>query len=136
MARDGSIVLAWADGEHKFRLGIKELAELDEKCDAGPAWMYARIEAGMWKARDLVETLRLGLIGGGMKAEQARMLVRRYVEGRPLHESVVPAMMVLAAAVAGPEDEELPNSEREGMTPNRLSQMDGSGSAPSSAMLS
>jgi hypothetical protein len=133
MSRDAAITFTWGDGEHRFRLGIGELRELQEKVDAGPSWLYARIEAGMWRVDDLREPIRLGLIGGGMKPELAARLVRTYVEGRPLYESVVPAMKVLAAAVAGAEDEP-PKVVREGTDLSSPSQTESSGSQASMEM--
>lgn len=144
MSRDASIEFDWADGTHRFRLAIGQLRELQEKTDAGPAWLYARIEAGMWlmgwrdvpgkpnSDGDLAETIRLGLIGGGMKPEPARRLVQRYVLDRPLHESIVPAQKILAAAIAGPEDEPLKKEPgAEATTESARSQMESSASQPS-----
>lgn len=111
MSRDASIEFEWADGTYRFALPIAQLKSLQEKCDAGPSWIYARIEAGMWKAEDLIETIRWGLIGGGKTPDEARKLVQVWVERRPLWESVIPAQKILAAAVAGPEDEPLKKAE-------------------------
>ncbi len=58
-------------------LGLGELLELQEKCDAGPAQIVARLEGGTWRVQDLRETLRLGLIGGGMTPTDAMVKVRR-----------------------------------------------------------
>jgi hypothetical protein len=106
MSRSASIPLVFGDGEHTFRLGIGQLAELDEKCDAGPMEQLARMQAGTWRIKDLRETIRLGLIGGGLPAADAFRLVQRYVDERPLAESVPIAMAVLYACVVGdPGDE-------------------------------
>lgn len=111
MSRDASIEIECWDGIYRFALPIGQLKSLQEKCDAGPSWIYARIEAGMWKAEDLIETIRWGLIGGGKTPDEARKLVKVWVEGRPLWESVILAQKILAAAVAGPEDEPLKKAE-------------------------
>lgn len=115
MSRSASVEFDWADSTYVFRLGVKQLEELQEKTDAGPAWLYARIEAGMWKTGDLVETIRLGLIGGGKTPDEARSLVRRHVHDH-WSESIKPAKMILAAAIAGPEDEPLKKEEGEAET--------------------
>ena len=54
---------------------------------------------------DLRETIRLGLIGGGMDPLDALVLVKRYVDDRPLMENVLPAWRILSAALMGPEDD-------------------------------
>jgi len=100
-----SVTLIWADGEYPFRLPIKQLEELQDKCDAGPSELYNRLEDGRWRVADLRETIRLGLIGGGMTPAEAFVKVRRYVDERPLLESVPVARAVLLAALIGvPED--------------------------------
>lgn len=108
MGRDARVSLAWGDGERAFRLGIGELRELQEKTDAGPAWIFERLRAGTWRVDDIRETLRLGLIGGGAPPAEAAALVARYVDVRPLMENRQPAMAVLLAALVGAEDEPIP----------------------------
>lgn len=111
MSRDGSIELEWADGTHRFRLGWGELAELQEKCDAGPYVVVQRLLDGTWRVQDLREVVRLGLIGGGMTPADSLKLVRLYVEARPPMESVAVAQAALMAAVIGAPDER-PKKER------------------------
>lgn len=102
MSADASLTMDWGDGEHRFRLAIGQLRELQDKCGAGPAEILRRITDGTWRIDDLRETLRLGLIGGGMQPVKALVLVQRYVDVRPLMESVPPAQSVLLAALVGP----------------------------------
>lgn len=110
MSRDGSIAIVWGDGEHRFRLPIGQLRELQEKCDAGPAFIHSRLAMGTWRIDDIRETLRLGLIGGGMPPDQAHVLTVRYVDARPLLENVPAAMSVLLAALVGAPDEPVGNA--------------------------
>lgn len=95
------ITLDWADDEHAFCLRIGELRELEGKTGVGPQRLMRRISEGDWRVDDLRETLRLGLIGGGMKPSDALTLVRRYVDERPLIESIQPALAVLVAVLSG-----------------------------------
>ncbi len=105
MSRDGSITLTWGDGEHRFRLAIGQLRELQEKCNAGPAEIAGRLADGRWRINDVRETVRLGLIGGGMALGDAHKLTVRYVEERPWLESVPAAQAVLMAALVGAPEE-------------------------------
>jgi len=107
MSRAANIDIVWGDGEHVFRLAIGQLRELQEKCNAGPAEIYRRLSLGTWRLEDIRETLRLGLIGGGMKPPEATKLVGRYVDERPLMESIQPAQLVLMAVLTGAPDEPL-----------------------------
>jgi Phage tail tube protein, GTA-gp10 len=106
MSADGSTTLLWADGEYKFRLRIKELRELQDKCDAGPAQIMMRLVQHTWRVDDILQSIRLGLIGGGASPTDALLLVKRYVEDRPLAENVVIAAEIVAAAISGdPKDD-------------------------------
>ncbi len=107
MASNGEIELTWGDGTHKFNVAkIKSALELEEKCDAGVAQIFQRIRSDTWKINDVRETLRIGLIGGGMMPDKALSLINRYCDDRPWAESLQPAIYVLMAAMVGvPGDE-------------------------------
>lgn len=109
--------IEWADDTHRFRLAIGQLRELQEKCDAGPAEIFHRLTEQRWRVEDLRETIRLGLIGGGMTPAAALVKVRRYVEDRPLMESVPVARAVLLAALMGVPGDEVGKEGREETTP-------------------
>lgn len=98
--------LTWPGGEHCFALPIELLRALEQKCDAGPAWILGRLGSSQWRVDDVVETIRLGLEGGGMHKDDAHKMVRQHVEGVPLTESVLTAHAILMAALygAGGED--------------------------------
>jgi len=117
MSRSGKFDATFGDGRHCFQLRLGELEELQEKCDAGPPLILARLGAGQWRTGDVRETVRLGLIGGGMKPVEALALVERYLDQRPdWMENALLARGVLAAALIGVEDEALEKPEGEGET--------------------
>lgn len=105
MSADASLEFDWADGTYKFRLGLGEIRELQEKTKVGPRRLWMRIRSGEWFVDDLREAIRLGLIGGGMEPVNATKLVRRYVDARPLAESVEPSMKILTAMLVGVPDD-------------------------------
>lgn len=105
------IDVTWAGGEHPFLLNIELLRALQDKCDAGPQWVLARLRTGQWYVDDVLSPLRLGLEGGGMDKEEARKLVRRYVEDEPLAESVLAAVAVLSHSLYGVLDEDNSSGE-------------------------
>lgn len=106
MSRSAEITLDWADGTYLFALKWGQLAELQEKCDAGPYVVLGRLAAGSWKIEDISDTIRLGLIGGGMAPVDALKKVRAYVEDRPPFENLQYAQAILSAAVVGAPDEQ------------------------------
>lgn len=107
MSRDGSVSFRWADGdEHRFRLAIAGLRDIQEATKSSPFTVLARLQSHQPMVEDLREVLRHGLIGGGMKAPEAAKAIERWVDGEPLADSIVPAIAVLAAGLYGPPDED------------------------------
>lgn len=121
MSRGGDITLTCWDGEHTFRLRIGELRALQEKCDAGPAFILQRLRDGSWKVDDIRETLRLGLIGGGMEQQKALELVLDHVDAVPLAQNLVNAHAVIMASIFGTEEERLGKPDPAGMKGSRES---------------
>jgi hypothetical protein len=105
MSRHGEVKFPWGDGEHAFRLGIGEIRQLQEVCDAGPPVIAQRLRNGLWRVDDIRETLRLGLIGAGLTQDRALGKIMRFVDNRPLQENALSAWIVLNAAIIGAEDE-------------------------------
>lgn len=118
MSRNAETVLDWADGTYRFRLGIEQLAELQEKTSAGPWYVQwalgiavPSLAVGAAPPRDLevsfvTDTIRLGLIGGGMEAVAAMKKVEAYAGPGQLTESISTAYAVIGVALQGaPEDE-------------------------------
>ena len=99
------IELTWAGGEHTFELDIARLRALQTACDAGPAWVLARLGSRQWMVDDVIQPIRLGLEGGGMDKEAARKLVELHVESRPLSSSVLTAQAILMATLYGGAEE-------------------------------
>jgi hypothetical protein len=133
MSRDGSRLLDFATGTYLFRLGWGELEKIQEACDAGPYVVLDRLVSGRWRVADIRETIRWGLIGGGMSPTEATKLVRDFVESRPPVENLVTAQLVLGASVVGAPEEEI---EKKSEAPNLAgetnpSPTESSGSEPS-----
>lgn len=114
------VELEWADGEYSFALLVPQIEELEGisanpvtgKNGIGFGAIWTRVMDGGWYVSDLRNTIRLGLIGGGMGAVEANRLCRTYVDGVPVHGpigSMTPdsplavAQSILLAAVAGIE---------------------------------
>lgn len=105
--RDARVSFDWADGTYSFRLAWGHLGELQEKCDAGPYVVLQRLHGGAWRIEDISNIIRLGLIGGGLEPSAALKLTRRYVEDRPPMENVIPAQIILSAALMGAPEEKV-----------------------------
>jgi hypothetical protein len=125
MSRAGEITLEFAGEARVFRLALGEWRKVQEKCDAGPAELLARLAPmfaarrqqlnmaqimgngllGTWRVDDVREVILQGLLGGGTSGPQAFELVKAWVDERPIFESVEIAYQVVLASVFGVEDE-------------------------------
>lgn len=97
----------WEGGEHPFRLGIGELRALQAATGVGPLFLLGRITGSQWFVDDIIDTIRLGLVGGGMSEKDATALTNRvFTENTPvLYRSMLLAVRILKDAVMGdPED--------------------------------
>lgn len=108
------VAITWAGGEHDFFLNFELLRALQSKCDAGPAWVLARLSTQQWMVDDIVEPIRLGLEGGGMEKEAARKLVKQFVEDRPPTESLKTAQTVLMASLFNTDVDDVPGESEAG----------------------
>lgn len=143
MSRSAKIVLDWADGTYPFRLAIEQLAELQEKTDAGPwfvQWALSRMlisaQANIEPPKDaspayVTETIRLGLIGGGMDPIKALKKVRTYVGAGHLTPNITYAFAILGAALQGVEEDEPEKPAAESETSEQSFPADESGSLTS-----
>jgi len=116
MSPNGKIEFVWGDGEHSFNVAkITHALELEGKCGCGVAEIFSRLRESRWHINDVRETIRIGLIGGGMEPVKAHVLVKRYVDERPWSESIQAATLILMAAMVGvPGDEVGKKPETEG----------------------
>jgi hypothetical protein len=128
------LLLEFADGEYPFKLSVENLLELQDKCGTGIGALFARLLAGryldevsgksfgfpldaQWSVNDLLETIRLALIGGGMEAIKAKSLVNRYCyPSQPLKKSWDLAVAILTAVVEGVENPEETDVKKKSVT--------------------
>jgi hypothetical protein len=101
------ITRIWPGGEHVFALNIGELRALQQACDAGPEQLFRRFYGGEWRVDDVKETIRLGLVGGGLGEIESRRLVDQVIgDALPFELKLkVLAAEILAVALNGVEDD-------------------------------
>jgi hypothetical protein len=76
----------FGDGEHVFELTPPMIEELERKTGVGVGIVVNRVSAMLFSFADLIEIIRLGLIGGGMAPVDAQRMVDTYAKGRPISE--------------------------------------------------
>lgn len=94
----------FGDGEQTFALPFPLIEELQRKTGVGIGALFQRVRSLAFNVADLSEIIRLGLIGGGMKPEEALTMVQTYVEARPLGETYPVAMGILSTMWFGNDD--------------------------------
>jgi hypothetical protein len=115
MSATGTRSIIWANGEDVFCLAkVGLILDLEDKCKAPFAVIMARLENGAWGLNDVRETIRLGLIGGGMNPEKAMAAVRNHVDENPLSHSVLVAYEVVRTVVFGVPDDPVGKDPPEG----------------------
>jgi hypothetical protein len=96
----------WIGGEHEFALPLGQLRALQKACDAGPEQILARVWGGNWLIDDLIEVIRLGLIGGGeVDAKEAGQMVTGLIEKHPILQFKPLVQDILVGALIGDPDD-------------------------------
>jgi hypothetical protein len=85
----------FGDAVCKFRLTPELILELERKTGAGIGALCNRLFNREFGLTDVVETIRLGLIGGGQTPERSAELVAAYAQQRPLAETYPLAVEIL-----------------------------------------
>jgi hypothetical protein len=143
MSGDGSISLVWGDGENKFRFGIGQWRELQEKINArrlaiglqpiGPMTLLTSLRANDAWPDDLRDILRIGLVGGGLPIKEAHNKLVTYFDNTPPYAHNIAAFAVLSAALIGvpddPVDDVKKKEESGDDTPIKFSNLYGTGAA-------
>lgn len=95
----------FGDGEKTFAFPTRELIEeLERKTGHGIGALFRRFRTQDFAFYDIIQVLRLGLIGGGTAPAEADQLVALYAIGRPLAESFAVADGVIAALFFGNDE--------------------------------
>jgi hypothetical protein len=103
----------FGDREREFRLTPKLVQELERLTGAGLGELIERlIKTRRFYRADVVETIRLGLIGGGASPKDAATLINVYVDDSPLDQSYILATAIVSAVWFGANwREQLADSE-------------------------
>jgi hypothetical protein len=90
------VFLDFAGSSRHFRLRIGEAEELEQRCNAPIGAIMIRVASGQFAVADIWQTIRLGLVGGGLDEPRANALCKRY-EHEPLYyHAHIPAAILKA----------------------------------------
>lgn len=91
----------FGDGEKTFALPSEQILELERKTGTGVGTIYSRVMTGQFQFGDIMEVIRLGLIGGGTSPKEAQALVDAYARPTPIIEAFQLAADILEARWTG-----------------------------------
>jgi hypothetical protein len=100
----------FGDAEYDFRLPPNLVIELEHRTGTGIGALCTRVFHKHFAQADIHETIRLGLIGGGVTPERGAKLIASYVADRPLSETYPLAVAILDAVWFG-QPHEAPNGQ-------------------------
>ncbi len=104
--RSGRIEAFVGDGDYPLHLRIGELRLLQTSLNSGPSAVLTRLQNGEWMVDDIIETIRLALIGGGMAHREAHTFVNSYICDGHLIEYLPVALMALMASLIGDQEDQ------------------------------
>ena len=104
--RSGRIEEFVGNDTYPLELKIKELRLLQGSLDSGPSAILNRLQYGEWRVDDIIETIRLGLIGGGMIHGEAKRLTDDYVCQGYLVQYLPVSIKCLMAALIGDQEDQ------------------------------
>lgn len=106
---DTSHTAYFGDAEYTFKFTSELLLELERKTGAGFGQLCTRVFANAFFHADLLETIRLSLIGAGVAPKRADEMIATYAIGRPIIEIQPLATAILEARWLGKPKHEAAN---------------------------
>jgi hypothetical protein len=91
----------FGDGDKSFALPPHLIVELERKTGHGIGTLCMLVPEGRFRHAELMEVIRLALIGGGTSPEDAEALVATYAAPRPLAEPFALASAILHVVWTG-----------------------------------
>lgn len=113
-AADARVDVFVGEGTFPAALTIGGLQNLERASGHGVWLLFERARNLHVTSTELRETIRWGLIGGGMAQAEAARLLDTYVTTGHLTEYVPTAVTILYAALYGPEDDPVEEDPSEG----------------------
>jgi hypothetical protein len=95
----------FGDGEHAFAFSLPLLKELESSTGLGTGELFRRVARGEYRIAEIIETIRIALIGGGLPPKRAAELVATYgPPARPLIEAQVLCVEIVTDLFAGQQE--------------------------------
>ena len=112
--------IVWPGGEHTFMLNIGELRALEQKTNAGAFVTMTRLLTSQWHIDDVIATIRLGLMGGGMTDAESKKTLDKALDLASPYKLAITAAEILNHSIMWDEDDapgELAGEMQENVSP-------------------
>jgi Phage tail tube protein, GTA-gp10 len=100
----------FGDGEKTFALPFDLMDQLERTTGTPIGLLCQRLPEGIFSRIEIVETIRLALIGGGMSTKEAKDFTDTYAVNRPFKETFPVAAAILHLVFNG-EDQPAPDTQ-------------------------
>lgn len=97
----------FGDSVRAFTLTDNIIEELQHKTGLGIGALFLRMSSSQFRVADIVEVIRLGLVGAGTNPQEAQRLVDAYAKDRPFDETFPLALDILDARWNGKSEVEI-----------------------------
>lgn len=101
MAEAPAHVAFFGDAERRFALTSPLILELERKTSTGIGALSRRVFSSDFRHADLLEIVRLALVGGGTDPEEAAALVAAYAAPAPVMSTYALAVAILELTMFG-----------------------------------
>ena len=91
----------FGDATYTFALTDDMILELEHKTGLGIGGLYLRMVNSQFHVADIIEIIRLSLVGSGVAPVTAQRLVDSYAKNRPFEETFPLALDILDARWSG-----------------------------------
>lgn len=124
MSSDGATEIFWGGETRRFKFGIGQFRELQDRINSrrvkigatliGPMALVLELRNKNAWPDDVRDVLRIGLSGGGVPAEDAHRLCATYFDDFTTHSFVENTVVAHAALLAGLVGPPAPDNETDG----------------------
>lgn len=101
----------FGDSVRAFTLTDTIIEELQHKTGLGIGALFLRMSSSQFRVADIIEVIRLGLIGAGTNPQDAQRLVDAYANDRPFDETFPLALDILDARWNGKPEPVAPGDD-------------------------
>lgn len=97
--------MEWAGKERLFRLTLGDVLDLEQACGGDAVGsIFRRVSTGLFRVDDIYHTIRLALIGGGLKKVEVKQLMEAHFDRKPYLDHAALAGDILIALMTGVEE--------------------------------